>query len=68
MKKHPDKEVDLAITRLCDALCEYERNSGRNSVLILREEGGWSFRAMGGKPVAPEACTDSAMINLLGRE
>jgi hypothetical protein len=47
---HPSKEVTQALIRLTDALCEWERNTGRQSALILREEGGFVFRAVSGKP------------------
>lgn len=35
MSYHMDKEVNSALIRLLDALCEWERNSGRRSTLIL---------------------------------
>lgn len=35
MSYHMDREVDAALIRLLDALCEWERNSGRHSTLIL---------------------------------
>ena len=35
MSYHMDKEVNDALIRLLDALCEFERNSGRRSTLIL---------------------------------
>lgn len=35
MSYHKDKEVNSALIRLLDALCEWERNSGRRSTLIL---------------------------------
>lgn len=34
---HPDSEVRHALVRLNDALCSWERSTGRESVLILRE-------------------------------
>jgi hypothetical protein len=48
---HPDQEVKQALIRLCDALCTWERNTGRTSALILREKGGFVFRASSGKPM-----------------
>jgi len=51
--KHPDGDVTQALIRLNDALCTYERATGRQSVLIIREEGGWSHRSMSGKPDGP---------------
>lgn len=35
MSYHMDREVNSALIRLLDALCEFERNSGRGSTLIL---------------------------------
>ncbi|HEB02794.1 hypothetical protein LCGC14_2560670 [marine sediment metagenome] len=54
IQQHPDEEVRAAIIRLSDALCSYERNTGRMSVLILREQGGFFYRALGGKPNVPD--------------
>ena len=35
MSYHIDKEVNSALVRLLDALCEHERGSGRRSTLVL---------------------------------
>ena len=35
MSYHKDKETNQALVRLLDALCEWERNTGRRSTLIL---------------------------------
>jgi len=51
VQTHPDSEVQQALTRLCDALVTWERNTGRTSVLVLREKGGFVFRATSGKPI-----------------
>ena len=50
--QHADERVRQKILELCDALCSYERISGRCSALIIREEGGFVFRADSGKPVS----------------
>lgn len=60
--EHPDPEVQQAIVALCDRLCSWERATGRESVLILRERCGFVFRAQSGKPGIPD---DIADINLL---
>jgi hypothetical protein len=57
MNNHPDREVSAAITRLTDALCTWERSTGRQSLFVLREQGGFVHRAMSGKPV-PSTCDD----------
>lgn len=64
--EHPDKEVTEAIIRLSDALCQWERSTGRESVLIIREKN-WSYRAQSGKPGVPDFVTDEQMIDMLKR-
>lgn len=49
--KHHDEAVSQALIRLDDALCSWERATGRSSVLIIREEGGFEHRSMNGKPI-----------------
>jgi hypothetical protein len=61
--EHPDKEVTAAIIRLSDALCQRERMTGRESVLILREMGGYKYRAMSGKPDIPDFVTDEDLLS-----
>ncbi len=61
MHDHPSPEVSLAILSLADALTTYERTTGRQSVLILREEGGFAARLMSGKPV-PAHVGDDALL------
>ena len=64
LNQHPDKEVQAAIIRLSDALCEYERNTGRTSVLILREQGGFFYRALDGKPNVPDDLPDDHVLGM----
>jgi len=61
-QKHPDSAVRQAIVRLCDALCSWERNTGRRSALVIREQGGFCFRAASGKPGIPEDILDENFI------
>lgn len=49
-EQHPDREVQQALVRLNDALCSWERSTGRQSILILREQGGFEHRSASGKP------------------
>jgi len=63
--EHPDKEVTAAIIRLSDALCQWERGTGRESVLIIREVGGYSYRAQSGKPNVPDFVTDEQLIGMV---
>lgn len=59
---HINPDVNTALVRLNDALCTWERTTGRQSVLIIREEGGWSHRSMSGKPGIPEDVRDSMLL------
>ena len=60
--EHPDKEVQSAIIRLNDALCSWERSTGRESILILREQGGYVHRSASGKPNIPEDISDDVLL------
>lgn len=51
--EHPDREVNAALVRLNDALCSWERSTNRQSILILREQGGFVHRSASGKPIPP---------------
>ncbi len=62
---HPNPEVKRAIVQLCDALCTCERATGNESVLIIREAGGFEFRAAGGKPIASDV-TDEQLFGMIG--
>ena len=64
---HPDNEVQKAIIRLDDALATWERCTGRESVLILREVEGFVHRAVNGKPNVRNDISDQQLIkNILG--
>ena len=65
MSEHRDPEVQKAIIKLADALCTWERGTGRESVLILREQGGFEFRALSGKPGVPGDITDEELFNMI---
>lgn len=60
--EHKDKEVRAAIIRLDDALCMWERATGIESVLILREQGGFVHRAVSGKPNVPSDVVDAQLV------
>jgi len=49
--EHSDENVNLALIRLNDALCNWERVTTRTSCLILREAGGFEHRSCSGKPL-----------------
>lgn len=64
MMEHPDSEVRAAIIRLDDALCMWERATGRESVLILREQG-FVHRSASGKPNVPDDITDTQIVKTI---
>lgn len=66
-QQHPDPDVEHAIIRLCDALCMWERSTGRQSVLIIREQGGFVYRAASGKPIIPEDITDAEAVEIVNQ-
>ena len=63
--KHPDREVQSAIIRLNDALCTWERATGRQSVLIIREQEGFEHRSVSGKPNVPTDIPDETLFNIV---
>ena len=63
--QHLDKEVQKAIIRLNDALCTWERATSRESVLIIREQGGFVHRSVSGKPGVPDDVTDEQLFGLI---
>ena len=63
--QHPDREVNAALIRLNDALCSWERATGRQSVLVLREQGGFVCRTTSGKPGVPDDIADSVLFGMI---
>ena len=59
--EHKDREVQAALTHLLDALCTWERETGRYSVLILRESD-YLCRAANGKCIVPDDVSDEQLI------
>lgn len=62
MFDHGSPEVRQALIRLDDALCEWERSTGQQSVLILREQSGFVHRSVSGKPNVPFDVTDAELL------
>jgi len=62
--EHPDPEVMAAIIRLSDALCQWERSTEIESVLIIREKN-WSYRAQSGKPNVPDWVEDTQLLEMI---
>jgi len=65
MEEHPDREVQAAIVRLADALCSWERATGMENVLIVKQMDGWRFRAMNGKPNVPSDVDDDDLLDMM---
>ncbi|MDD5705966.1 MAG: hypothetical protein PHR35_08580 [Kiritimatiellae bacterium] len=63
--EHPFQEINRALTVLNDALCKWERFTGHQSVLILREQGGFVHRSVSGKPGVPEDRTDAELMEII---
>lgn len=59
--EHPSPDVQAALVRLNDALCSWERSTGRVSILILREQGGFEHRSSSGKPNIPPDIEDDVL-------
>jgi hypothetical protein len=53
--QHPDAEVRQALIRLCDALCSWERATGRQNLLLLIEQPAFDFAADCGKPLTDQS-------------
>lgn len=59
--EHPDEDVRRALIRLCDALCSWERNTGRQNLLVLIEQdreqrfNRYEFVADSGKPIPDDS-------------
>jgi len=62
---HKDREVQEALVRLTDALCMWERDTGRQSVLILREDD-FVCRALSGKCTVDEDISDQHLLMMNG--
>lgn len=68
MKTHQSDKVQKAIEALENALVEFERNTGRQSVVILREEGGFVRRSVSGKPCKTERTDLELVFAVIGVE
>ncbi|MCK4858395.1 MAG: hypothetical protein KAT58_10530 [candidate division Zixibacteria bacterium] len=64
--EHPNPDVQAAIIKLSDALCSWERATGRQSALIIREQGGFVYRAESGKPGISADIPDAQLFALAG--
>lgn len=65
-REHPCPEVQRAIADLDAALCEWERNAGLQSALVIREQGGFCHRSVAGKPFVRNDVSDERLFAVLG--
>lgn len=61
--EHPDPEVQQALVRLNDALCQWERSTGRASALILID-GDFTMRCVSGIPSHIDDITNGAFLTI----
>jgi len=61
-ERHPDVEVEQAITDLRLALHRYHQQTGRQSALIVRDDAGFVYRALSGTPHVPDSVTDEELL------
>jgi len=49
-KQHVSDEVNAAVIRLCDAICSWERSTGREAIVIILGDDGYEHLSISGKP------------------
>jgi hypothetical protein len=64
-KPHLFNSVQQAITQLADALGEFERDTGIQSALIIRQGDGFEYRALSGKPIPDGVSDDDLLIQVI---
>jgi hypothetical protein len=62
MHEHPSEEVRSAMVRLADALCQWERTTGRAHVIIVKDGIGCEYRALDSAP-APADVSDLELLS-----
>lgn len=59
--EHPSEDVRAAAVRLLDALCMWERSTGRHNLLIVKDSVGCQYRSMDGSPI-PDHVGDHSLL------
>lgn len=54
MHHHPSEDVRAACVRLADALCSWERSTGRDNIVIIKDTAGFEYRALSGSPLTDD--------------
>jgi hypothetical protein len=62
INQHPSEEVNQALTRLLDALCTWERNTGHHHLLILKDSCGFQSRVLDQVPVGVQHSDGRALV------
>jgi len=58
---HPSADVRAAAVKLLDALCMWERSTGRHNLVIIKDSIGCQHRSMDGGPV-PKNINDAHLL------
>lgn len=61
MHYHPSPDVQAAIVQLTDALIQWNRSTGRDNLVIIRDTVGAEYRALSGAPI-PDDLTDAHVL------
>lgn len=61
LHEHPSEEVRAAAIRLMDALSMWNRSTGRENVVIIKDSIGCEYRALSGSP-PPDEISDQHML------
>lgn len=69
MASHKSEYVQREIQSLLDSLCQYERSTFIESILIIRQKDGFCLRAVNGvQNFAPDDMTDQELLKHFGGE
>jgi len=63
--QHPSGDVREALEQLSNALGSWEKSTGIRSVLILREPGGFVYRAVNGKTNVSDDIEDADLLKIV---
>ena len=66
--EHSSEYIQEKIQALLDQLCQDERSTGIESILIIRDKRGFCLRAVSGvQKFAPDDLTDQELLDYFGR-
>lgn len=64
LEHHPSPEVRKGLLALLDALCSWERSTGRENLLIVKDSIGCEYRSISGSGDLPKHTGDHAMLEM----